>query len=642
MCGIAGMLWTEPVESRFVTGPLRLLKHRGPDDHGWLLLTPHGIQRGRGQPPEGPAQAVLLHRRLSILDLSNAGWQPMSSADGRFHLVFNGEIYNYLELRGELEALGHVFRSHSDSEVLLEAFARWGREALSRLVGMFAFAILDTAARTLLVVRDFFGIKPLYYVHLPGGFAFASEIKALLDLPGLKRQVNPHRLYDYLRFGLTDHGGQTLFSQIRQLPAAHCLEVPMDCAGEVSPVRYWQVNLEDRLDLSLEEAALRLRDLFLESVRLHLRSDVPVGAALSGGIDSSAIVTTMRRLEPRLDLHTFSYVADDAAVSEERWIDTVGRAARAVVHKVQPAPEELVDDLDRLVYQQDEPFGSTSIYAQDRVFRLARESGITVMLDGQGADEMLGGYRPYLAARLASLLRQGRLGSAYSFWKRAALVPGSGGRKRLLLHAGALALPRGLKGWGLRLTGKSRLPAWLNETWFARRGVRAQPRRCPTAAADVLRMELQQSVAETSLPMLLRYEDRNSMAHSIESRVPFLTPALVSFVLRLPEEHLIGRDATSKNVFRLAMRGLVPDAVLDRKDKIGFATPEQRWLGALRPWVEKTLSSEAARRVPALVAEAMRAEWREVQEGKKPFDSRVWRWVNLIRWAERFDVTFGE
>jgi asparagine synthase (glutamine-hydrolysing) len=644
MCGIAGMLWAEPAAQRqAVTALLRLLAHRGPDDHGWLLLTPRGLRRGRGDPGEEPAEAVLLHRRLSILDLSDAGWQPMSSPDDRYHLVYNGEIYNYIELRQELEQLGHVFHSRSDTEVLLRAYCQWGRAVLTRLVGMFAFAVLDTQARTLFLARDFFGIKPLYYAQLPGGFGFASEIKALLDLPGLKRRVNPQRLYDYLRWGLTDHGGETLFADVRQVPAAHCLEIALDRPHDAQPQRYWQVELDDRLELSLEEAGRRVRELFLDSVRLHLRSDVPVGTALSGGIDSSAIVTAVRHLEPRLELHAFSYVADEETISEEKWIDTAGSAARAIIHKIKPAPGELVDDLDQLVYQQDEPFGSTSIYAQHRVFRLAREAGITVMLDGQGADEMLAGYRPYLAARLASLLRQGKLRQAFSFLRRSAQQPGSGGRKQLLLRGGALALPPCLKAGLFRLAGRWQMPAWLHADWFARQGVPARPPgQARRLAGEILRYELRRSVAESSLPALLRYEDRNSMAHSIESRVPFLTPALVDFVLRLPEEHLIGRDGTSKSVFRLAMRGLVPDAVLDRRDKIGFATPERSWLATLRPWVEKTLTGPAARAVPALDMAGVRQEWRDVLDGRRPFDFRIWRWVNLIRWAERFAVDFGE
>jgi asparagine synthase (glutamine-hydrolysing) len=620
---------------------LRLLEHRGPDDHGWLALSREGVRLGRGHSCPSEAEVLLLHRRLSILDLTDAGWQPMGTPDGRHYIVFNGEIYNYLELRAELEVLGHVFRSRSDTEVLLHAYTEWGQQALSRLVGMFAFAILDTHARRLFLARDCFGIKPLYYTHATAAFAFASEIKALLELPGRSRRADPQRLFDYLRHGRTDHGGGTMFADVCQLPAAHYLEVSLDRPGEVCPVRYWQVSLDEPLDVSLEAAAARLRELFLESIRLHLRSDVPVGAALSGGIDSSAIVTAMRQVEPRLEIHTFSYVAEDPALSEERWVDVVGRGAGAVLHKVQPTPDELIAELDELIYQQEEPFGSTSIYAQHRVFRLAREAGITVMLDGQGADELLGGYRPYLAARLASLARQGRWTEASRFLVRAARQPGTGGIGRILLQTGSLLVPAGAQAQARRLAGKPLMPPWLNARWFAEHGVRPQIPHS-NGMREVLHDQLHQTLVETSLPMLLRYEDRNSMAHSIESRVPFLTTPLVEFILRLPEEYLIAADGTSKNVFRRAMRGIVPDAVLQRRDKIGFATPEQAWLAKLRPWVDKTLAGEAARRIPALHGPGVQREWTAVLQGRKPFDFRVWRWVNLIRWAERFGVTFGD
>jgi asparagine synthase (glutamine-hydrolysing) len=346
----------------------------------------------------------------------------------------------------------------------------------------------------------------------------------------------------------------------------------------------------------------------------------------------------MRQVEPRLGIHTFSYVAEDPALSEERWVGLAGSRAGAVLHKVQPTPEELVADLDQLIDLQDEPFASTSIYAQQRVFRLAREAGITVMLDGQGADEMLGGYRWYLAARLASLTRQGRWVEASRFLARVARLPGSGGAFRLLLQAGGLLFPPVCKALALRLAGQDLMPHWLSAAWFETRGVRPSPSH-GRAMRDVLREQLHHTLVESSLPMLLRYEDRNSMACSIESRVPFLTTPLVSFILRLPEEYLIAPDGTSKDVFRRAMRGIVPDAVLDRRDKIGFATPEQRWLTALRPWVERTLDS--AERVPALNPGGMRREWQAVLQGRRKFDFRIWRWVNLIRWAERRDVSFA-
>jgi asparagine synthase (glutamine-hydrolysing) len=319
MCGIAGIVCSPELElpRDWPAVPLRTLSHRGPDDQGWLAFTPEKTRLGRGDmAPDGATRAVLLHRRLSILDQSAAGWQPMTTADGQVHIVFNGEIYNYLELRQELAREGCTFRSQSDTEVLLQALRCWGPSALRRLVGMFALAVLDRQQRILFLARDFFGIKPLYYVQTAQTFAFASEIKVLLELPGVRRAVDPQRLYEYLLFGRTDHGGNTLLSDVRQLPAGCFLEVPLDRPAAGQPSRYWTLDLSDRLDLSFDEAARRLRELFLESVRLHLRSDVAVGAALSGGIDSSAIVAAMRLAAPRADLHVFSYVADDPVLGE--------------------------------------------------------------------------------------------------------------------------------------------------------------------------------------------------------------------------------------------------------------------------------------------------------------------------------------
>jgi asparagine synthase (glutamine-hydrolysing) len=632
MCGIAGFLGTVTGDAQT---PLGTLAHRGPDDSGWIAHPAHSTHR--------PAHSVLLHRRLSILDLSDAGHQPMVAPDGLHAIVFNGEIYNYRELRDELMRAGCVFRTQSDTEVLLQAYIHWGAGCLRRLIGMFAFAVRDERRRTLFLARDFFGMKPLYYAVLPspsgrgvggeGTFAFASEIKALLDWLPIERAVHPQRLYEYLRWDCTDHGNDTLWRDIRQVPAAHYLEVPLDRPADATATRYWSLPTDETLDLSFDDAAGQLREKFLHNVRLHLRSDVPVGAALSGGIDSSALVAAMRVVEPGAEIHAFSYIADDPALSEERWVDLVAGHARAIVHKIHPRPDELIADLDRLIFTQDEPFGSTSMYAQYCVFRAARQNGIKVMLDGQGADEMLAGYGRYVPARLSTLLGSGRWLQAWRLGRRATMAPGMRTQLRLWLQAGRLLLPTA----GKRLLGRWLMPGWLNADWFARRGVEIDPAR----QAVGLRAELKQTVAVTSLPQLLRYEDRNSMASSIESRLPFLTPDLAEFLLRLPEDYILGRDGTTKSVFRHAMRGIVPDAILDRRDKIGFATPEQRWLKTLRPWVEQTLSSERARSIGVLSVPAMQAEFEAILAGRAKFDFRVWRWVNLIRWAERFNVDFG-
>jgi asparagine synthase (glutamine-hydrolysing) len=488
----------------------------------------------------------------------------------------------------------------------------------------------------LFLARDFFGMKPLYYVRpadAGGVFAFASEIKALLDWLPLKRTVHAQRLYEYLRWGCTDHGGDTLFEHVRQLPSAHYLEVPLDRPDRLEPVRYWHPPEDVLHDISFDEAARQVRELFLKNIHLHLRSDVPVGAALSGGVDSSSIVAGMRVVDADADIHAFSYIAEDPAISEERWVDLVVARAGAVVHKVRPAPGELIADLDRLIYTQDEPFGSTSMYAQYCVFRAAAREGIKVMLDGQGADEMLAGYGQYAPARLSTLLKRGRFLAAARFAGRAAAL--SGGRIKLWLHAARLLLPA----LGKKLVGRWLMPAWLDGAWFQNHGVALFPATAPRQH-EGLHAELRQTLIATSLPQLLRYEDRNSMASSIESRLPFLTPALAEFLLRLPEDFLLGRDGMTKSVFRQAMRGIVPDAILDRRDKIGFATPERTWLTTLRPWVETALASERARSIAALNGPALTRDWQAIIAGRAKFDFRVWRWVNLIRWADCFDVVF--
>jgi asparagine synthase (glutamine-hydrolysing) len=618
------------------------LAHRGPDDFGFLGWADGGRARLTRHAEEAEGSRVaLLHRRLSIIDLSEAGWQPMGTSDGQYSIVFNGEIYNYLELRAELEGLGHRFHSQSDTEVLLTAYVEWGAKALNRLVGMFAFAVLDLPERKLFIARDFYGIKPLFYTVLPQGFAFASEIAPLLDLPGIRRRANPQSMFSYLRYGTTSQGSDTMFAEISQLPAAHYVEVPLDRPDSVQPARYWEVTTDRRTDLSYAEAANHLRDLFIENARLHLRSDVPVGACLSGGIDSSAVVMAMRHLQgDRLDLHTFSHVTDDPTFGEERWADLVSGAARSTVHKVKPTPQELVADLDDLIRVQAEPFVSTSIYAQYRVFRLVREAGIKVMLDGQGADEMLAGYRHFLSARLASLLRRGKLAQAAQFIRHASRLSGAGGMT-LPIQSARLLLPPHLQGPLRRVLGKDWMPDWLNADWFGARGVETQPAWLPRKNRTLLADQLHNAFTETSLPMLLRYEDRNSMAFSIESRVPFLTPAFTDFVFSLPEEYIIAPDGTTKAIFRQAMRGIVPDAILDRKDKIGFATPEREWLKTLRPWVDKTLQSERAAEIPALDLKVILEEWNGIQSGSRSFDDRIWRWINLIRWADLFSASFG-
>lgn len=643
MCGILGWVRSsDAVDIEKLGRGTIAIAHRGPDDWGFAGGASAGSLRLTREVEElRGASIVLAHRRLSIIDLTESGWQPMSTADGRFTLVFNGEIYNYRELREELQRAGVEFHSHCDSEVLLLAMAHWGRAALSRFIGMFAFALWDAERSELMLARDPFGIKPLYFTSDTHGVTFASELKALREMPGVSSQVNARRLHRYLTIGQADDGQETMLRGAHQVPAAHLATFRFRTGNvaEVQRTRYWSLTTDATTDLSFEEAAAGVRDRFLDSIRLHLRSDVPLGAALSGGIDSSAIVCAMRAVDPNLEIHAFSYVADDPRISEERWVELVGSATGAVVHKTGADERALIAELDHLIDVQDEPFGSTSIYAQHRVFRLAREAGITVMLDGQGADEMLAGYSNFLGARLGSLARNGEWARLARLWRSASALPHVS-HGDLLAQAGGRIVPQWARPAAKALLHRTRnlAPGWLNEAWFAERGaVVAPPMR--TAPPHLMRNLLADSV-EQGLLTLLRYEDRNSMAYSIESRVPFLTVPLAEFLFSLPEEYILSSGATSKSVFREAMRGIVPDPILDRRDKIGFSTPELQWLSRARDWVDGILGSPAAERVQALNTSEMRREWSEIQAGRSPFNWRVWRWINLIRWADRWDVQF--
>lgn len=625
MCGIAGGWWKETgqLDAR-LAGALEKIRYRGPDDRGYELY------------PMRDSVVALGHTRLSILDLSSAGHQPMLSADKRFSIVFNGEIYNYRELRTELQGLGHSFISDSDTEVLLAAWIQWGSACLVRLTGMFAFVVLDRHAGTLTCVRDAFGIKPFFYALQDGGFCFGSEMPALKELLAGKPALDWQRAYDYLVHGDYDSGSGTFFEGIRHLLPGHLFSIDLAAERVAEPERWWAPSIVERTDLSFASTTELVREQFLQNIRLHLRSDVPLGAALSGGIDSSAVVCAMRHVEPDLPIHTFSYIASGSEMSEEVWVDRINAHVGAVPHKISVGSDELLRDLDSMILAQGEPFGSTSIYAQYRVFQLARESGVTVTLDGQGADEMLAGYNGYPGQRLRSLIEKGQLAEAASFLNQWSKWPGRsriGGAKRLAAEMTEGRLYALLR----RVNGSDALPVWLNAEPLVERGVISHFPRLRSPHSEAGRRvvaELALSLTRRGLPALLRHGDRNSMRFSVESRVPFLTLDMVNLLLSLPESYLISPKGETKHVFRAAMRGIVPDDVLDRRDKIGFATPEQAWLMSMadtvRGWLREDLGLAFFNQ-----AEVLR-EFELIIAGKKPFSWQVWRWINFCRWYSHF------
>jgi asparagine synthase (glutamine-hydrolysing) len=665
MCGIFGLFRNDGrgLDVAEVQRATSALSHRGPDDAGYLLTDLHTgrtvlcgdtatseelnlphLRAFAGQ----SFQLALGFRRLSILDPSPRGHQPMGTADGRRWVVFNGQIYNFVELRRDFEARGLRFASNTDTEVLLTACAQWDKEAFSRFVGMFALALLDLEQSSLTLARDCFGIKPLFYTYLDNGFAFASDIRALLQLAGVKRTINPSRLSDYLLHGLTNHTAETLFGGISQLPPGTTLSLALREKSRPSAEPYCRLNSESTLQISFEEACQKIREIFLRNVEIHMRSDVHIGAGLSGGIDSSAIVMAMRRLSgEKLDLHTFSYIASDPARSEERWIQIIEQQSRPLFKRVHVEAGELASGIDELIDLQGEPFGSISVFAQYKLYQTVRAHGIKVMLDGQGADELMAGYRSLLGARLASLLREKQWTKAVRFLRAASRLPGAS-RRQILLRAWTLLAPPFLQEVGRAILGEEQTLPAMDEKWFAAHAPAHSFYR-HKSERGFLHEQLRHQIAFDDLPLLLRLEDRNAMASSVENRVPFLTPELARFVLSLPEDFLIAEDATTKAIFRHAMRDIVPPEILQRRDKIGFASPDPAWLHALIPWVERVLESDTAASLPALRAGELRREWRAIGAGKerlsvddcRRFDARVWRWLNVIRWAEHFNVSFA-
>ncbi len=633
MCGLFGHYSSRQdveqatLQYRFLLAQ-RALHHRGPDDRG---LETYSISCDT----DVPAGSLSLgHTRLSIIDLSHAGHQPMHSGDGRYTIVFNGEIYNYRELRTALKMAGCSFCTDSDTEVLLAAWAHWGISGLSRLTGMFAFAIYDRQDQSLTLVRDAFGIKPLFYSHADGSLSFASELPALIALLPNKPALNLQRSYDYLVHGDYDSTSDTFYDEVHHLPPGHCLKINTATGKLTSPQRWWQPQIQERSGWSFDDAVEQVREQFLQNIRLHLRSDVPLGAALSGGVDSSAVVCAMRHIEPNLPIHTFSFIASGSDVNEEYWVDKVNTHVGAISHKVHVTAKELTADLDDMIKSQGEPFGSTSIYAQYRVFKLAKEHGMTVTLDGQGADEMLAGYNGYPGQRLRSLIETGRINEAWKFLSEWSKWPGRSRREALKVLLGQVT-EGSLYARLRRLNGDQHRPTWLNEGILRDDGVSiSYPHKSIEHTLKGRRViaELAASLTQRGLNSMLRHGDRNSMRFSIESRVPFLTIDFANLLLSLPEHYLIAPTGETKHIFRAAMRGIVPDEVLDRKDKIGFATPEKDWLISMVPTIRKWLSEPLD--LPLINQPKLLLEFDKVMNGARPFTWQVWRWINFIRWCK--------
>jgi asparagine synthase (glutamine-hydrolysing) len=637
MCGIAGILSPAGVPTHSLQEMAHALRHRGPDGQGFALCSRDGKISAAGTlagaaSAQGPFTAGFAHTRLSIIDLSHASDQPMLAPDGRCALAYNGEIYNYLELKHTLIELGHEFHTTGDTEVVLHSYMQWGERCVERFVGMWAFAILDLSRTALLLSRDRFGIKPLYYWYAGNTFCFASEIKALRAVPRVEPEPDPTTVARYLSSGVVDDTDRTFFAGILQLPAAHNMTISLDGALRTRRWRYWEPP-PNGCDEPVDDPIARFRAGLEASILLHLRSDVAVGTCLSGGLDSSSIVSLAAEMRassrvPTYTHHGFGYVPHDARYSEQPYMDAVSRKAGAKLTYVRPSFARFKDMIVPVVRHHDEPFGSTSMVAQWFVFEQAREAGIKVMLDGQGADETLGGYPIYLRTLAVQLVRARRL---LEFARFSAAHKRELGRTPISLRAVASSkAPRRVRALGAATHLMSPSVDDLAADLVRPELKTAELSPAQSTRASSLNELLARQTMSTSLPALLRVEDRNSMYHSIEARVPFLDHRLVELAFRLPPELKI-HGARTKYVLREALAGVLPERVRTRTDKIGFrADPRVTWMLASEhrdAVVANRTTYEERWFEPSAVARVL-----DPTHGSPEQESLAWRVMNVKLW----------
>lgn len=643
MCGIFGIIDPNITldHASILKKADQLITHRGPDDFGILSLTNNkNISLGRDFSATAKGHISFLHRRLSILDLSETGWQPMASQNNKYFIIFNGEIYNYQEIRKELVLKGYSFKSNSDTEVLLNAYIEWKEDCLNKFIGMFAFAILDLEQQVVFCARDFFGIKPFYYVHKNGVMAFSSEVKPLLTIPFVSNKANNQLVYEYLLYSQQEGTTRCFWQDVNQLPPAHYLVYNLKEQKILKIKQYWHLESKTTCKMTPKQASSFIAELFETSIKLHLRSDVPVAANLSGGIDSSSIVMVAKKiLGDVLELSTISFIAEDEDINEEKWIDIINETSGAKPIKVYPKGNNLIQDIENLIYAQEEPFGSSSPYAQFKVFKTIQENNIKVVLDGQGADEMLAGYRSYLYAYMESLVKQGKFMQAIFLGFSIMRLPGMAlTMKNLLKLLISYTTPLSPIDNNPKMLISS-FPKWLRGEWFMAQELRPFQWWRPTSS-ERMKEQLHYTFINSSLPHLLRIADRNSMYHSVESRLPFLTPQLAEFIFSIPESYIISLDAYTKKIFRMAMDKVVPKEILSRKDKIGFTTPEAIWLRENQTWVKALINSSEAKKINFIDIENMNKEWDMFVERKIGFDGKFWRWINLILWTRIFNISY--
>lgn len=610
MCGIIGFNWKNREQ---LNRAMELLNHRGPDDEG--LFVDDEISLG--------------HRRLSIIDLTSAGRQPMIDGEARYFLVFNGEIYNYIELRQELKEKGHIFSTDTDSEVIIYAYKEWGAQSLDRFNGMFAFCIYDSLEKKLFLARDRFGVKPLYYQFYNGRFIFSSEIKPIILLS--ERSPTPYEtaIFDYLLYNFYNYSENTFFESICSLLPGHYMF--FDLAEKRLNIKKWyDIPLKNRWTGSFDDATDRFRELFIDAIRLRLRSDVEIGTCLSGGLDSSSIVCNLKQFGPKFTerFKSFSVVFDDPAIDESPYIHEVIRHGDFEGYFTTPTVDDLLKDVVSLITHQEEPFGGTSIFAQWCVMKLTRSHNVKVLLDGQGGDELLGGYPFFFAYLFLEKLKKMDLSGLFYEIKSY--------RRHFREQDAFLMIILLLLPPSLKVKAMSRYFHSAIDRGFINRYSKDSVYPSLMYSMTDLNRALYNRM-KFSLPQLLREEDKNSMSFSIEARLPFLDYRVVEFLFSLPSDFKL-HNGLSKHILRESMKCILPEKIYRRTLKLGFPTPLEEWIRDDRfgRFMEDVIFSEASKKRGYYDMDMLRRVFEEHQGRRLDATQILWKIFNLEMWFKIF------
>lgn len=630
MCGVSGFLWRMSQESArpLIQQMTMSLKHRGPDDSGVYL---HTQKRG--------VILALGHRRLSILDLSDKAHQPMQDPTGRYTLSYNGEIYNYKELRQELVLEGVSFESSGDTELVLKALIYWGREAFSKFNGMWALAFYDSIENELILSRDRLGQKPLYILEDKenGGFVFSSEIKGILGFPHYKKRMNLQRIYRYmaLSYRYSEALYDSFFEDINQLQPGSYMAI--DASGKKTVTQYWKLSMPSGDDRKDSEVIEEFRHLLIDSVRLRLRSDVPVGVLLSGGLDSTSIACIARKILNH-DVHAFSGVMGEekGKYDEREYIEEVRREADLPGDYITMRPWEMFEAVREMLHGYDEPICTVSWYSLYLILERIHQKSFKVLLCGHGGDELMAGYMDHFHYRFLDLFQSGEwdeLKSQVALWDE---------------HQKERQIPDEIKvRWKyLKRLQKDRSIEWTRYSNYENlfdEGVLQDIRNIPCFLQEPYEEELDRRLRIELLhevtPVLLKAEDRNSMMFSVESRCPFFDYRILDLCYSLPGRFKI-REGVGKWLLRESMRSILPEKVRTRKDKAGLICPADQWFRTVnRSQIQELINSEIQERMGILSREKLQAMFDEHLSEKSNHQMILWNYINLCLWHEKY---FGE